>query len=162
MRRWAFAFMLLILPAVPAWAAGPPATQGMTPAMAERFKALTSELRCLVCQDEDILVSPSDFASDIRREVRDMMMSKHMTDKQIKAFLVHRYGDFILYRPPFQSNTVFLWIGPFILVVLGATALLVYIRRRDKGRPAADPKLTPGQERRVKELLNDGGGERNA
>ncbi|HKJ23031.1 MAG TPA: cytochrome c-type biogenesis protein [Gammaproteobacteria bacterium] len=162
MRRWWFALMLLMMPALQVWAAGPPATEGMTPAMADRFKALTAELRCLVCQDEDILVSPSDFAADIRREVRDMMMNKHMTDKQIKAFLVHRYGDFILYRPPFQSNTVFLWIGPFILMVLGAAALLIYIRRRDKGRPTTDAALTPGQERRVKALLKDGGGERNA
>lgn len=161
MKRWWFAVTLLAMPVLQgAWAAPPPATQGMTPAMADRFQALTSQLRCLVCQDEDIYVSPSDFAADIRREVRDMMLNKKWSDQQIKDFLVHRYGDFILYRPPLQSNTVFLWFGPFLLVVAGASALIVFIRRRGKVLSAQkDVALTPGQQRRIKALLNDSGGE---
>lgn len=132
----------------------------MSPAMADRFRNLTLQFRCLVCQNESLFDSPSDFAADMRREVKDMMVNKHMTDKQITAFLVARYGDFILFNPPLQSNTVMLWFGPFLLVAIGATTVLVYVRCRRAAPPETD--LTPSQQKQVRALLDDGAGEHKA
>ena len=132
----------------------------MSPAMADRFRSLTLQLRCLVCQNETLFDSPSDFAADMRREIKDMMVNKKMTDKQITDYLVARYGDFILFKPPLQSNTVMLWFGPFILAAVGAATLLVYVRRRRAAPP--ETNLTPAQQKQVRALLDEGAGEHKA
>jgi cytochrome c-type biogenesis protein CcmH len=170
MRRWPWVMVLAVLPALHgAWADSPAPdpkdaagalVSDMSPAMADRFRHLTSQLRCLVCQNETIFDSPSDFAADMRREIKGMMINKKMSDKQITDYLVARYGDFILFNPPLQSNTVMLWFGPFILAVIGAATLLIYIRRRR--RAPAESELTTTQRQQVQALLNDGGGENKA
>jgi cytochrome c-type biogenesis protein CcmH len=99
------------------------------PADLERYEALTSEIRCLVCQNETIADSTAALAVDLRREVR-RMVEEGMTDAEIKDFLVTRYGDFVLYRPLFKSTTALLWLAPLIMLVIGGIAFLMVLRRR--------------------------------
>lgn len=96
----------------------------------ERLRALSEELRCLVCQNQSLADSNADLALDLKREVERLML-EGKSDEQIKAFLVQRYGDFVLYKPPVQSNTALLWAGPFALL-LGGAALWKVLQRRSK------------------------------
>jgi cytochrome c-type biogenesis protein CcmH len=108
-----------------------------TPAPAQtdldaRLKHLETELRCLVCQNQTLADSNAPLAEDLRREVRELA-SSGKSDAEIKAYLVARYGDFVLYRPPLQSNTWLLWIGPFALLAGGAGIWYAVVRRRRRG-----------------------------
>lgn len=95
----------------------------------ERYQALLYELRCLVCQNQSLADSDAELAGDLRKRVRDLI-DQGVSDKQIIEHLQARYGDFILYRPPFAWRTVALWVGPFVLLALTAWLLLRRIRRR--------------------------------
>ena len=95
----------------------------------ERYQALLYELRCLVCQNQSLADSDAELAGDLRKRVRDLI-DQGMSDEQIIEHLQARYGDFILYRPPFAWRTVALWTGPFVLLALTAWLLLRRIRRR--------------------------------
>ena len=95
----------------------------------ERFDKLTQELRCLVCQNQNLADSDAPLAHDLRREVHEMLIAGR-TNEQIKQFLVQRYGDFVLYRPPVQTNTYLLWLAPLILLLAGAFVLRMSIRKR--------------------------------
>lgn len=99
------------------------------PAQEERFLELTEELRCLVCQNQSLADSDAGLAHDLRREIHDMIVTGK-TDAEIKEFMVARYGDFVLYRPPVQSNTVVLWAAPLILLLIGAVVIARAVRRR--------------------------------
>ena len=99
------------------------------PEIERRMIALSEELRCLVCQNESLAGSRSDFAKDIRREIREQLI-ENKSDKEITDFLVARYGDFVLYRPPVRTNTMLLWFGPFIFLLIGACALIFYLKKR--------------------------------
>jgi cytochrome c-type biogenesis protein CcmH len=101
------------------------------PALEARMLNITAELRCLVCQNQTIADSHADLAVDLRQQVREMLQ-KGMTDKQIADYMTDRYGDFVLYRPPFKSTTMLLWIGPGVLLVLGLMALVLMLRRRSR------------------------------
>lgn len=105
-----------------------------SPEQRERFQELTGELRCLVCQNQSLADSDADLAQDMRREVLKLMKAGH-SDDEIRAFLVERYGDFVLYNPPVEPSTWLLWFGPGLLVVIGIAALLVALKRRR--RPAS-------------------------
>ena len=94
-----------------------------------RYHALIDELRCLVCQNQTIADSNADLASDLRREVY-RMVEEGRSAEEIAGFMVARYGDFVLYRPPLKGGTVLLWAGPFLLVVLGLAVLVLHLRRR--------------------------------
>jgi cytochrome c-type biogenesis protein CcmH len=123
----------------------------MSPANAERFRKLSEELRCLVCQNQTLADSHAELAGDLRREV-EAQMAQGKSDDEIKAYLVARYGDFVLYRPPVQSNTMFLWFGPFALLLVGAVAWL-FVQRRSRARRAEAP-VTPDDEReRARKML---------
>ena len=87
-------------------------------------------MRCLVCQNESLAGSRSDLANDLRREIRTLI-KEGKSDQQIRAFMVERYGDFVLYRPPVKPITWLLWIGPFVILVIGIAFLLSYLRRRN-------------------------------
>ncbi|HSN16591.1 MAG TPA: cytochrome c-type biogenesis protein [Gammaproteobacteria bacterium] len=104
------------------------------PALQARYTELTHELRCLVCQDETIADSNADLAADFRRQIHDMVAAGK-SDADIKAYMVQRYGDFVLYKPPVESSTALLWAGPFVLmlVALGVVALIVRKRARQSG-----------------------------
>ena len=99
------------------------------PAVEARLVAISEELRCLVCQNESLAASRADLAEDLRREIRAMIAAGR-TDAEIRDFLVARYGDFVLYRPPVKTSTWLLWFGPFLLLGGGVIALFAYLRRR--------------------------------
>jgi cytochrome c-type biogenesis protein CcmH len=123
------------------------------PAVEERLKHLAVELRCLVCQNQTLADSNAPLAEDLRREVREKIV-QGMSDKEIIDFLVSRYGDFVLYRPPLKSTTTLLWVGPFVLLVGGGIALVVALKRR--GKKVADAAITEEEHRRVEQLLSEG------
>ncbi len=150
-----FALLLVLTLAFPlAWAkeAVPVAED---PEIERRMVALSEDLRCLVCQNETIAASRADFANDLRREIREQMQANR-SDKEIVDFLVARYGDFVLYRPPFKATTLFLWIGPFLFLLIGAVVLFVYLKRRRQ--QIEEPMLTEQQLKQAEALLKDGKG----
>jgi cytochrome c-type biogenesis protein CcmH len=95
----------------------------------DRFKVLTQELRCLVCQNQNLADSDAQLAHDLRAEVHEMLIAGK-TDDEIKQFMVERYGDFVLYRPPVQENTYLLWLAPIGILLIGALILRVNIKKR--------------------------------
>ena len=95
----------------------------------ERFKQLTLELRCTVCQNQNLADSDAQLAHDLRAKVHEMLIAGN-TDNEIKQYMVDRYGDFVLYRPPVQQNTYLLWIGPFVILLIGAIVLRANIKKR--------------------------------
>ena len=95
----------------------------------ERFATLTSELRCLVCQNQNLAESNAPLASDLRQQVY-LHIQQGQSDSQIVDYLVARYGNFILYRPPLNAVTLGLWIGPLLFLFLGIFYLLFYIRKK--------------------------------
>lgn len=126
---------------------------GDDPAVEARLKQLAGELRCLVCQNQTLADSNAPLAEDLRREVRGMIV-KDMSDREIVDFLVSRYGDFVLYRPPLKTTTMLLWAGPFVLLVGGGIALAVTLRRRQ--RMVGNAVITDEEHRRVERLLSQG------
>ncbi len=104
-----------------------------------RFQKLTRQLRCLVCQNQDLADSDADLAKDLRKQVFEMMRAGK-SDDEIKAFLVARYNDFVLYDPPLKPGTYLLWFTPFALVAIGAVVVLRILRRR--ARQAAGETTT--------------------
>jgi len=96
-----------------------------------RFAQLTTELRCLVCQNQNLADSDAPLAHSLREEIYEMMMAGQ-DNEQIKTFLVDRYGDFVLYRPEVKGNTLLLWLFPGILLGLGAIALFFTVRSRNR------------------------------
>ena len=99
-----------------------------SPEKEKTYKQLTYELRCLVCQNQNLADSNADLAKDLREEVFEMVESGK-SRQDIIDFMVARYGDFVLYRPPLQANTTFLWIGPFLILVGGIVIAIIFIRR---------------------------------
>jgi cytochrome c-type biogenesis protein CcmH len=95
----------------------------------ERFNQLARELRCLVCQNQNLADSDAQLAHDLRAEVHEMLVAGK-SDDEIKTFMVDRYGDFVLYRPPVQENTYMLWLTPLVLLLIGALILRVIIKKR--------------------------------
>ena len=98
-------------------------------ALDTRLRALENELRCLVCQNQTLAESNAPLAEDLRREVRELATGGK-SDDEIRAYLVARYGDFVLYKPPVKSTTYVLWFAPFLLLAGGAGAWWVLVRRR--------------------------------
>ena len=107
-----------------------------SPEHEERYHTLIDELRCLVCQNQTIAESNADLASDLRREVY-RMVEEGRSAEEVTGFMVARYGDFVLYRPPLRTGTILLWAGPFVLAATGLTVLALHVRRRR--RAASDP-----------------------
>jgi cytochrome c-type biogenesis protein CcmH len=101
------------------------------PVLEARMLSITAELRCLVCQNQTIADSHADLAIDLRQQVREMLQ-KGMTDQQITEYMTDRYGDFVLYRPPFNRMTVLLWVGPGLLLVFGLLGLVLVLRKRSR------------------------------
>lgn len=127
--------------------------QFASPAQEARFKRLLGELRCLVCQNQSLADSEASLAADIRHRIHKMMRAG-ASDEEIVAFLVDRYGDFVLFRPPVKPVTYLLWAGPALLLVLGAAAFAAALRRRLR---EPEPELTEQERRRAQELLDRGG-----
>lgn len=111
-----------------------------------RFHVLTSELRCVQCQNQSLADSNAQIAHDLRREVL-ALMQQGRSDGEIKQFLVERYGPFVLYRPQVDPSTWLLWFGPGLLLIGGAVSLVLYVRRRDRQLPTTAPDAQSQEER---------------
>jgi cytochrome c-type biogenesis protein CcmH len=122
------------------------------PAMQQRYLTLLEELRCLVCQNQSLADSNAPLAQDLRQEVF-ALIDAGAGDREILDFLVQRYGDFVLYRPPLRTGTMLLWIGPFILLLIG---IAVVLRIALTGKGTEPPALSVEEQRRLRELLEDG------
>lgn len=134
----------------------PPAADN--PVIEQRLIKISEELRCLVCQNESLAGSRADLAMDLRREVRNLI-ARGDSDEAIKSFLVERYGDFILYRPPWKSTTLLLWLGPLLLLAIGLTLLYRQLRRRGGHRSAdetLDAELNADERARLSQMLSTG------
>ncbi|OJX81739.1 cytochrome c-type biogenesis protein [Magnetospirillum sp. 64-120] len=154
MKRLAIALMLLT--AAPAWAADP-SEMLKDPVLEKKAEDLGHELRCLVCQNESIEDSNADLARDLRVIVRERI-AKGETPDQVKQYVVDRYGDYVLLKPPFKVTTLVLWLGPFALLLLGGFAAFAVFRRRGTaaGQPQAAP-LSAEEKRRLDAMLKDNG-----
>ncbi len=126
------------------------------PALEARVMAVAEELRCLVCQNETIAASQADLARDLRAQVREQLQQGR-TPQQVTEFMVARYGEFVLYRPPLQATTVLLWGGPFALLAVALGWLVMRVRRRPAQAAQADRALTADEARRVRQLLEEEG-----
>ena len=116
--------------------------------MAERFVALTEELRCPKCQNQSLADSDSIIATDLRRQVK-IMIDRGQSDAEIRSFMVQRYGDFILYDPPFKVATLFLWLAPIILLLLGA----IYLWRFQRRKPSIPETLSNTEYAQLQAIL---------
>jgi len=140
----------LLLAATAAWTlAKEAAPAAADPALEQKVMTLASELRCLVCQNQTIADSNAPLAEDLRNQVREKMR-QGSSDSQIIDFMVERYGDFVLYRPPLKLTTVLLWFGPLLLLAAGFVVLL---RRVLRQRQAQDLEMTASERKRAAELL---------
>lgn len=135
------AFLLAL--AVPAAATAREAAPAATDAALEaRVMALSAELRCLVCQNQTIADSHADLAVDLRNKVREML-ARGMTDDEVRRFMTDRYGEFVLYKPPFRPATALLWGGPALLMAAALGGLWAVLRRRQRMAPDAFDPETP-------------------
>jgi cytochrome c-type biogenesis protein CcmH len=125
------------------------------PALEARARAISKELRCLVCQNESIDDSNAGLAHDLRVLLRERLTAGD-SDQQVRDFLVRRYGEFVLLRPPVEPATFVLWFGPFAVLALGAAGIAFYLRRRATGAPPPAP-LDEGERRRLARLLEEDG-----
>lgn len=124
-----YLIVLWALACVPFGAYAIDANQLPTPALQKRYEALTHGFRCLVCQDESIAVSNADLAVELRNRVRKLLLDGK-SDKDIVDYMVARYGNFVLYKPPLQANTLALWFGPAVLLLIALGVVVTIVRRR--------------------------------
>jgi cytochrome c-type biogenesis protein CcmH len=144
-----FATWLAVVSSMPLVAVAADATPtDMDPVVAKRAVDLAQKLRCLVCQNQTIADSNADLAGDLRKQIREQIAAGK-TDDEIIAYMTQRYGDFVLYQPPFKATTALLWTGPALLLLAGFAVLLRHLRQR-----ANDvPQLSPEDEARARQLL---------
>ena len=144
-------WLAVMMPAV----AGEAKSMSNDPVLEARVMVIAEELRCLVCQNETIAASHADLAVDLRSQIR-IKLTQGQSSQQILDFMVARYGDFVLYRPPLKASTVLLWVGPFALLLLAAGVLALNIRRQ-RGA-ATGSSMTETEQRRAQQLLDREGG----
>ena len=154
MRRGLWLAFASLLSAVPAHAVLPD-EQLKDPILEARARHISQELRCVVCQNQTIDDSDAPLAHDLRVLLRERLV-KGDSDEQAKAFLVKRYGTYVLLKPPFQLDTLPLWLGPLLVLAAGLGAALVYFRGR-RAATGAEPALDADEEARLRKLLGDGG-----
>ena len=142
-------FFLLTAFAGAVWG-GEAAPAADDPVLEKRVQELSTELRCLVCQNESLSASRAPLAVDLRNEIRDRMRQGE-SDDQIVAYLVSRYGDFVLYRPPLKATTLLLWGGPLVLLGIGFAMLFRRLARRSA---APVPDLSVAERERARTLLS--------
>jgi cytochrome c-type biogenesis protein CcmH len=129
-----------------------PNEQLTDPKLEARARAISEELRCVVCQNQTIDDSDADLAHDLRVLLRERLL-KGDTNEQAKAFIVERYGSYVLLKPPFRAETLLLWLGPLLVLIAGGTGAAVYVARR---KPRADAPLSPEEDLRISALLHSG------
>ena len=115
----------------------------------ERYQSLIAELRCTVCQNQNLADSDADLAKDLRRKTEEMLKSGQ-SDQEILSYMSDRYGDFVLYRPPLSASTSLLWLGPFALLFIAATCLFISIKRKQLNNETQfDHSLQKKQQERI-------------
>ena len=124
------------------------------PASEKRARIITKELRCVVCQNQSVDDSDAPLAKDIRMIVRERIMAGE-TDAEVRAYVVKRYGQYVLLRPPFGVDTALIWVGPFALLAIGLGVAAIYLRRVRSAGDAQTGTLSPEEEQRVEALLKD-------
>ena len=155
MRRLASALAVgLALLAAPALAGPQPDEILDDPALEARARAISQELRCVVCRNESIDDSNAPLARDMRLVVRERLVEGD-TDGEVMDFLVARYGEFVLLRPRLEGANLVLWISAPVMFLLALGAALVYLRRRQGAQEPAAPGLTAEEEARLRELMRD-------
>ena len=127
------------------------------PVLEKRAREISKNLRCLVCQNQSIDDSDAGLARDLRLLVRERLTLGDSDDAVIE-FVVARYGDYVLLRPPLKGSTIVLWAGPAVIFAGGLLAIGVYFRRRSKTVPATAQVLSDDEQRRLETLLDDQGG----
>ena len=150
-------FVLALLSSGPLWAVNPDEMLE-NPALEERAREISKGIRCVVCQNQDIDSSNAELARDLRLLIRERLVEGD-SDDQVESYLVARYGDYVLLKPPFKASTLLLWLGPFLLLLLGGIASAFYLRRRAAGvEEAAAPAPLSAEERaKVQRILDQGG-----
>ena len=128
------------------------------PVVEERLRTLSEELRCLVCQNQTIADSSAPLALDLRNQIRSQIAAG-ASDAQIREYMVDRYGDFVLYRPPLKATTVLLWTGPFLLLAAGIV-VFVRVMRRERREAGGAPVRTDAEAARIAALLETEGNDR--
>lgn len=146
MRRLLFMFFLSLF----VFNANPNENKPIDTQTEQRIRQLSEKLRCLVCQNQSLADSNAELAQDLRRQLREQVKAGR-SDDQILDYLVQRYGDFVLYEPPFKATTLLLWIGPFVLLAAAALVLVATLRRRR--RAPEEPALGPEDKRLVERVL---------
>jgi cytochrome c-type biogenesis protein CcmH len=122
------------------------------PEQQEAYENLTSELRCLVCQNQTIADSNAELAADLRRQVYEMLQ-QGKSKQDIAQFMTDRYGDFVLYNPPFKLKTGLLWIGPVIFLLIGLVSVFLFTRRK---KTAATVEISAEKQQKIRSLLEKG------
>lgn len=125
-------------------------TAAADPVLEQRTMALAEELRCLVCQNQTIADSHAELAIDLKNQIREKLKAGESEEK-IKEYMVARYGDFVLYRPPVKATTAPLWFGPFALLVAALAGLFYYLLRRRRSTPVQP--LSEAEQARMRILL---------
>ncbi|MBB3101800.1 cytochrome c-type biogenesis protein [Azomonas macrocytogenes] len=121
----------------------------------ERYRTLTEELRCPMCQNQNIADSNAPIAMDLRKEIF-RMLGQGQSNEQIVDYLVARYGDFVRYKPPLKADTLLLWFGPALFLLIGFGVLLfVVLRKRRTATGAADQTLSQAERKRLASLLDN-------
>ncbi len=157
----------LIFPTAPAWAVNPDEVLS-DPLLEKRAREISKGLRCLVCQNQSIDDSDAGLAKDLRVLVRERLVAGD-SDSTVLEYVVSRYGDFVLLKPPFKGATLVLWLGPLVFVGFGLFAMIAFMRRRrtsdgfiapsgspgDPKTPTSPKPLTADEKRRIDELLKD-------
>ncbi|MBE0533344.1 MAG: cytochrome c-type biogenesis protein CcmH [Rhodospirillales bacterium] len=155
MRRLAALVLLLLAWAMPA-AAVDPGEMLADPALEARARDISKDLRCLVCQNQSIDDSDAQLARDLRVLVRERLAAGS-SDDEVVDYVVSRYGDFVLLRPPFKLSTYVLWIGPAVIFAGGLLAVVVFYRRRGGVAETAPSPLSAEESRRLERLLDGDG-----
>jgi len=153
LNRFALLVMLLVSATSPPLVLAKEATpMAEDPVLEKRVNEISAELRCLVCQNQTIADSHAELAVDLKNQVREMVKQGQSQD-EIVDYMVQRYGDFVRYRPPVKASTILLWVGPFLLLVIGLVVLVVNLRKRTK-LVADDAPLSEDESERLKSLLH--------
>lgn len=143
MKHWIFTLLLACAPPVLAGEAAPNAED---PVIEQRLIRLAEDLRCLVCQNESLAGSHAELAEDLRREIRAQMKAGK-NDREVIEYLTERYGDFVLYQPPFKPVTYLLWLGPFLFLLIGGGAWYAALKKRRAlvGKPVDEQQLAAAE-----------------
>ncbi len=124
------------------------------PQVEQDYQELAEELRCLVCQNQNLIDSNADLADDLRREVAKML-KQGKNKEQVTEFMVNRYGDFVLYNPPVKSTTWLLWGGPFVLMFVGVFVLLKKIRANKRESQTDSADLSDKEKQKLQDILKN-------